>query len=1109
MAIEFIVKRDGRKEEFFPSKLNGWGEWACKNLGKDVDWGEVVLHAYSTNPPVTNSESLQNSLIDFCLTKPSFAYNRMAGRLYSSLLYKRLYNDSIPTIKEVFQNLVNHNLMDVKFFNSYSDEDYNALENLIDHKRDLNYAHYQIKQILEKYSLHDRVNKTYFETPQFSFIRVAMRMCQNKGKGQSRINRINRIKRHYEQYSKGIVNIPTPYFTNSGTSRSGFASCNVHTATDTIGSLASGDHISYMMTVGSAGQGSKIYTRPLDAPIKGGSIVHSGKINYYKAQVAMINANLQNGRGGAETQSYDCYDPEWQTIQKFKNQLTPVARQVRGLDYAMCFNRFFVEKAAKNQDVALLDFSKFEDLYKAMAHPDTTVFESLYNKYLNENKFDTFANARDILLGALSEAFDTGRHYNTNLTEINIHTPFKGSIIQSNLCVAPETLILTKNGYEVISELEGEQVEIWNGEEWSETTIVKTGENQKLLKVTTDSGYELECTPYHKWYIFDGYGKPYKEVRTHELQVNDKLIKFDLPIIPGSETLENAYINGFYSGDGCLTKQGQRIYLYHEKRQLANLFVNGSKWVVQDNFNRQYKHYKNLKDKFFVPTSNYSIKSRLDWLAGYLDADGSVYRNGSNEQIVASSVELEFLKEVQLMLQTLGVSSKIKINTEAHFKLLPLNDGSGELKEYWCKDSFRLLITSNGSYKLLQLGLKLNRLSILNRKPQRDANKFIKITSIKDLGRIEDTYCLTEPKRHTAMFNGILTGQCQEIALPTAPFNCVTELYMSQHLEDSTLPEAVKKWYQTEVDKIEGEVATCSLSAIALGRTKTEDEYAEAAWVALDMIHTGITESDYMLPYIGYTSKKRMSAGVGMINLAYDMAKNKLKYNTQEGRDYIHKVSERHYWHLLNASLELSKEFGNAEWMHKSKWTDDNSWLPIDTYNKNIDSVVTATLQYDWEELRSRVIANKGHAFSVLVAHMPAESSASASGCSNSIYPVRDLTLKKTNETLALSYVVPEMDKLSKYYQIAWDIDTVDMAKVYGIVQKFTDQAISADIWHDAKDTVIESNTLLEHFFAFVKYGVKTRYYTNSNTSKNIDLNATEKEEFIEELEPECEGCKL
>lgn len=762
--IERIIKRNGEVEDFSPRKLNGWGEWASKTLGNYVDWSEVVLHVVSTLPQEVTSEQLHQALIDHCLTNATWSYNRMAGRLYSALLYKKLYNGKIPTVKDLFSKLVNVGLMDVNFFEAFSDEDYVQLENIIDHKRDLNYAHYQIEQSVKKYALKNRADNIDYETPQFSMLRVAMRMCMNKGVGAERIAR---IKRHYDQYSKDKVNVPTPYYTNSGTVKNGFQSCCLHHTNNTVGSLAASDHISYMMTVSSAGQGSKIYTQSIGSPVRGGSIVHQGKTPYYRAQVAMINANLQNGRGGAETQSYDVYDPEIETIQKFKNPMTPTARQVRGLDYAMCFNKFFAQKASNNEDYALFDFKDTEDLYKAMGNPDTSVFEKLYNNYIALGKAVRFVNAREVLYNALSEAVETGRHYLTNLSEMNRHTPFKSLILLSNLC--------------------------------------------------------------------------------------------------------------------------------------------------------------------------------------------------------------------------------------------------------------------------------------------------------------------------------------QEIALETKAYDSVEQLYKEEE---------------------SGEVAMCSLAGINVGRINNDEEYKEATWVALDMIHTGIRESDYVLPQIGFTAKKRMSAGVGIVDLAYAMAKRKLKYSSEEGRNFIHELAETHYWYLLEASLKLSEEFGNAEWIDRTKWVD--GWLPVDTYNKHIDEVVSVENKRDWESMRKHIVDNKGHAFSVLAAHMPAESSSIKSGATNSVYPVRDLDLSKSNDTNVVTYVVPESEKFGKFYEIAWDIDVEDMAKVYGIIQKFTDQAISADMWYSAVGSdKISSDDLMRGFFSWVYYGVKTRYYVNTKTAKGIDLNSSEVVESSEEVEfqPEsnsdCEGCQL
>lgn len=1112
--IEVIIKRDGNKEDFDPKKLNGWGEWASKNLDSIVDWSEVVLHIASTSKPEITSVELHNAFIDYCLTKRSFSYNRMAGRLYISRLYKDLYNDNIPSLKELFSKLVSLNLMSGEFFNSYSDDEYSQLEKIINHKLDFNYAHYQIEQAMEKYSLRDRTTGTYYETPQFGMMRVAMQMCKN------RKNRIDRIKRHYKQYSSDVLNVPSPYYMNSGTSRLGLASCCVHDSYDNVGSLATGNHISYMMTVNSAGQGSKIRTRSIGDSVRGGTIPHQGKKPYYRAEVAMINSNLQNGRGGAETQSSDAIDPEIEEILMLKNPMTPSARQVRGLDYSFCFTKLFVEKAAKSEDWHLFSLQECPDLYDAVSKTDDT-FEKLYNKYVESGTYRKVVNARELLRKALGEAVGVGRIYQTNLYEMNKHTPFKEDIKLSNLCVAPETQILTKNGYEVISELEGENVEVWNGKEWSETTIVKTGENQPLLTVKTSSNQELTCTPYHKWYVQTNYSRgSIVEKRTHELKVGDKLIKFDLPIVHGDDELEFAYTNGFYSGDGCCFKGQQMTYLYHEKRKLLDRIEDMQRIYKDDKQSRIIVTHKgNLKDKYFVPNFNYSIDSKLKWLAGILDSDGTVARNGTNESLQIGSSHIEFLRQIQLMLQTLGVTSKINNMSDAGYRKMPLNNGTGENGDFYCQEAWRLLISSSGLFKLSQLGLETHRLQWDKRLPQRNAEQFVTVKEIVDNGRYDDTYCVNEPKRHMVMFNGVLTGNCQEISLPTHHYKSVDEMYIYKHLKDGNLNSEVRDYFEALNDNVEGEVAVCSLAGINVGKFKHkigtpewDAEYAEAAWVALDMIYTGITESEYPLPHIEYTAKKRMSAGVGIVDLAHLLAKYKVSYDSQDGRDLIHKVAESHYWHLLNASLKLSKEFGNAEWMDKTRWVD--GWLPLDTYNKHVDEVVNVDSQYDWEALRKEVVENGGHAFSVLVAHMPAESSSIKSGSTNGVYPVRDLDLNKSNDTNTVKYVVPESDKLGKYYQNAYDISVSDMAKVYGIIQKWTDQAISADQWFKAQGSdKIKSSELLTGWFEWAYYGVKTRYYVNTLTAKGVDLNVEVVDNTETEWQPDssgdCEGCKL
>lgn len=211
-----------------------------------------------------------------------------------------------------------------------------------------------------------------------------------------------------------------------------------------------------------------------------------------------------------------------------------------------------------------------------------------------------------------------------------------------------------------------------------------------------------------------------------------------------------------------------------------------------------------------------------------------------------------------------------------------------------------------------------------------------------------------EMNTHTPFKDKIYSSNlCAEIALPTKGYKSVSELY--QPYEEGN-----------------GEIGLCNIGGIIVSNIETDEQYAEVAYYTLKMIDFGIHHSSYVFKNLEDTAKARLNAGVGMLGLAHLMAKRNKKYSTQEGKNFIHEVSETHAWHLYNASLRLGKEKGNAAWMHKTKWPE--GWLPIDSYNKKVDELVTVGNKRDWESLRKAIVANGGLRNSVCVAHMPGES---------------------------------------------------------------------------------------------------------------------------------------
>lgn len=426
--IKFIIKRDGTQQPFEPVKLNHWGEWAAADLLEYVDWSYVVLHTVGTLTETVSSQDLQLRLIKTCLDQGSWSYNLMGGRLYASYLYKGIFNDKLPTVKAQHERLVANGMMRSADF---TDAEYAFMESIIDHKRDFDAPHFTLHHIREKYSLKNRITGQEYETQQFVYMRMAMGLAATQPKDR----RMNDLEKWYNHFSMKRINAPTPNYVNLCTMLAGYASCCLYTTLDSAASLAIGDHIAYTMTYMSAGIGNHINSRNIGDPVRGGLIRHQGRLPYYRAMVGAVKANLQNGRGGAATTYFNCFDPEIETILMLKNPMSTEDKKIKGMDYAMSNCRYFARKAARKEKVFTFNSFTAPDLYDAMYSKDTELFAKIYERYEADDSFvKNYINAREMILISLNEANNTGRAYLHQVDECNRHTPFKDPIRSSNLC---------------------------------------------------------------------------------------------------------------------------------------------------------------------------------------------------------------------------------------------------------------------------------------------------------------------------------------------------------------------------------------------------------------------------------------------------------------------------------------------------------------------------------------------------------------------------------------------------------------------------------------------------------------------------------------------------
>lgn len=331
---------------------------------------------------------------------------------------------------------------------------------------------------------------------------------------------------------------------------------------------------------------------------------------------------------------------------------------------------------------------------------------------------------------------------------------------------------------------------------------------------------------------------------------------------------------------------------------------------------------------------------------------------------------------------------------------------------------------------------------------------------------------------HTPFKDPILgSNLCMEIMNPTKPYKNIGDLW-------------------AENDDVEGEVSMCNLGAVNHDLVADDPElHKRACLAALRIIDYCINYGYYELPHIGYTAKQRMNAGVGVMNTATYMARKDLRFDSVDGLKHVSAFAERHMYFLIEASLELGKEKGNAPWIHKTKWAGYTNkegkyipaWMPIDTQNTRLKNEIGLEPTMDWEDLRERVAANGGIRNSVLGAIMPGESSSKALGASNAIYPVRDVILNKTDSTSSISWCAVGAGEEGYNYQEAYSLDTLSTIQYYAAWQMWLDGGISADFWlpFEQGKNVIEIDDILEKYALMMAYGLKSHYYTVPKTQRS------------------------
>jgi ribonucleoside-diphosphate reductase alpha chain len=374
-------------------------------------------------------------------------YQYVAGKQRLSMLRKDVYGSyDVPHLYEIVKKNVATGLYTAELLEWYTEEDWNRMNDMLDHDKDELYSYAAIEQLIEKYLVRNRATKEIYETPQIRYIIAAATVFHKEEPGSTRMRY---IKEYYNAASDGLFTLATPVLAGLGTPTKQFSSCVLIRSDDDLDSIFASGEMMAKYAAKRAGIGLEVgRLRPLGAPIRGGEVMHTGMVPFLKKWFGDLRSCSQGGiRNASATVFYPIWHYQFDDLIVLKNNQGTEETRVRFMDYGVVLNSFFWRRFKNKENITFFDPNEVPDLYEAF-YNNTELFEQLYVKYERRKDLRTKVMAAEDVFkgGILKERTDTGRIYLVFIDNVQNQGPFDPefhTIYQSNLCM--EILLPTKS----------------------------------------------------------------------------------------------------------------------------------------------------------------------------------------------------------------------------------------------------------------------------------------------------------------------------------------------------------------------------------------------------------------------------------------------------------------------------------------------------------------------------------------------------------------------------------------------------------------------------------------------------------------------------------------
>lgn len=317
-----------------------------------------------------------------------------------------------------------------------------------------------------------------------------------------------------------------------------------------------------------------------------------------------------------------------------------------------------------------------------------------------------------------------------------------------------------------------------------------------------------------------------------------------------------------------------------------------------------------------------------------------------------------------------------------------------------------------------------------------------------------DTVNRMNPNKHKGMI--YCSNLCTEIAQNMSEAEIVSTT-VETHEGDEVIVTRTKP----------GDFVVCNLASLCLGNIDVNDnkELEDITSTVIRALDNVIDLNFYPINDAKLTNQKYRAIGLGVSGYHHMLAKNRIKWESEEHLAFADKVFEDIGYAAVKASNELAKERGSYSLFEGSEWQ-NGQYFERREYSSE-----------RWQMLKASVAEN-GIRNAWIMATAPTSSTSILIGTTAGLDPVMNRFFLEEKKGAILPRVAPELSMATYwYYKQAHYIDQTWSVRAAGIRQRHIDQAQSFNFWitNDYK-----MSQLLNLYILAWEEGVKTVYYVRS-----------------------------